>query len=599
VSRTPLALAAIVVAGTITYGSLGGLLKGPSVFADELIYMDATRSVAAGHRPMERDRTYGRGLLYPVVAAPVVALAPSQLDAYRALKWFNALLFSLTAIPAYLLARRLLGVGWSLAVAALSVAAPSAVYTGMVLTESAAYVTGTLALVALALVIERPTALRQLAALGAVALAALARPQLVALVAAFPVGLGARWLLLPRASRPGAEALRRLWPTAAAAGFVSVVGAAALASGHASLRDYSDVWTSYDAVSVARWSWYTLADLALYLAVIPMLVVPAMLLDLARRGRAGASRDASFLGLFLSANVVTVVLVAAFSSATFGGERLHDRYLFYVVPLWLVLLAVWLDRGAPASWRSLGVGCAFAVLLLATLPPRLALHDTNVQFDAVGTAVWSRIRELDPSRPSVLRLLLVVAGVAAFGVVVAARRLPPRGRLALLVPIAAVFALNAALVWDARRADADLDVFANDRPATWSWVDRAVPGDASVTDLFVEPGPCLMVNTGAFRWTEFFNERVSPVIRLGVPEGITTDGRSARIGRDGVVRTLDGRPVVPGYVVAPPGLLLRGGLIARGTLAGLRLWRVDGPLLVRNARSNADAIGVSCRERPA
>jgi hypothetical protein len=138
-----LALAAIVVAGTVTYGSLGGLLKGPSVFADELIYMDATRSVADGHRPMERDQTYGRGLLFPVVAAPVVAVSPNQLDAYRALQWFNAFLFSLAAIPAFFLARRMLGPGWSLAVAALTVAAPSAVYSGMILTEAAAYVTGT------------------------------------------------------------------------------------------------------------------------------------------------------------------------------------------------------------------------------------------------------------------------------------------------------------------------------------------------------------------------------------------------------------------------------------------------------------------------
>ena len=78
--KRALALAAIVVAGTVTYGELGGLLKGPSVFADELIYMDATRSIADGHRPMERDQPYGRGLLFPVAAAPRVALAPNQHD---------------------------------------------------------------------------------------------------------------------------------------------------------------------------------------------------------------------------------------------------------------------------------------------------------------------------------------------------------------------------------------------------------------------------------------------------------------------------------------------------------------------------------------
>src|SRR5207244_12196273 len=89
VRKTALALAAIVVAGTITYGSLGSLLRGPSVFADELIYMDATRSIANGHAPQERDRPYGRGLLFPVAAAPVFAAMPNDVAPYRALRSVN------------------------------------------------------------------------------------------------------------------------------------------------------------------------------------------------------------------------------------------------------------------------------------------------------------------------------------------------------------------------------------------------------------------------------------------------------------------------------------------------------------------------------
>jgi hypothetical protein len=586
-----LALAAIVVAGTITYGSLGGLLKGPSVFADELIYMDATRSVADGHRPMERDQTYGRGLLFPVAAAPIVALSPNQVDAYRALQWFNAFLFSLASIPAFFLARRLLGPGWSLAVAALSVAAPSAVYSGMVLTEAAAYVTGALALLALLRVVERPTARSQLEALGAVGLAALARPQLVALGVGLPAGLALRWWLLPRASRPPVTAaLRRLWPTLAALAFVAVVGSAALASGHASLRDYRDVFTTYDVAGVARWSWYTLADLGLYVAVIPLVAAPAALADLWRRGRDGSARDASFLGVFVSVNAVTVLIVAAFSSASFGGERLHDRYLFYVAPLWLVLFALWLGRGAPSSWSSLAVGAALATALLATLPQRLLLRDTNLQFDAVATAVWSRIREVDASRPNVLRLLLVLTVLAALGVVLVAGRWP----LALLAPVAVVFILNAVFVWQSRIHDADLHVFADNRPATWSWVDKAVPAAAEVTDVFVESGPCQRINIGAFRWTEFFNERITSVLRIGVPANVTTDGRSVRIGEDGIVWTLDAKPIATDYAVLPPGVAIEGREIARGTLAGLRLWKVDGMLKFRGLHSNADAVAAAC-----
>jgi hypothetical protein len=591
-----LTLAAIVVAGTVTYGSLGGLLKGPSVFADELIYMDATRSVADGHRPMERDQTYGRGLLFPLVAAPVVALSPNQRDAYRGLQWFNAFLFSLTAIPAFFLARRMLTSRWSLAVAALSAAAPSAVYGGMVLTESAAYATGTLALLALLRVVERPSTRSQLLALGAVGLAALARPQLVALAVGLPAGLALRWWFLSHLSRPPLSAsLRKLWPTVAAVGLVVLSSALALVSGHASLRDYRDVFRTYDVVGVARWSWYTLGDLGLYVAVIPLVAAPAALADFWRRGRGGSVRDTGFLAVFVSVNLITILLVAAFSSATFGGERLHDRYLFYVVPLWLVLFALWLVRGAQYSWRSLAVGAALAAGLLATLPQRLLLRDTNLQFDAVATAVWSRLREVDASRPNVLRLLLVLAVAAALGAIVVAARWP----IALLMPIAAVFVLNAVFVWQSRIHDADIRVFADNRPATWSWVDHAVPGDAEVTDVVVDSGSCEAVNIGAFRWTEFFNARITPVLRVGVPADITTDGRSVRIGSDGIVRRLDGTSVVTDYAVLPPGVKLTGQVIAHGTLDNLQLWKVNGTLRFRKARSNADAVAAACPAGPA
>lgn len=589
--KPALALVAIVVTGTVMYGSLGGLLQGPSVFADELVYMDATRSVAHGQRPMERDQTYGRGLLFPVAGASVMALSPNQVDAYRALQWLNGLLFSLTAIPAFFLARRLLGTGWSLVVAALAVAVPSAVYAGMILTEAAAYVTGTLALLALLQVVERPTARRQVVALGAVAMAALARPQLVALGVALPIGLLLRWWLLPQASRPAVtSALRRLWPTLAAVGFVAVAGGGALVSGHVSLRDYRDVFTTYDVVGVARWSWYTLGDLGLYLAILPLVAAPAALADLLRRGRAGSARDAAFLGVFASVNVVTILLVAAFSSASFGGERLHDRYVFYVVPLWLVLFAVWLVRGAPSSWRTLAVGTVLAASSFVTLPQQLLLRDTNIQFDAVATALWSRVREVDASRPNALRVLLVLAALVALGALVAGRRSPS----ALLAPIAVVFVLNAVFVWQSRVRDADLHVFADDRPSTWSWVDKAVPGDARVTDVVIESGPCERVNVGAFRWTEFFNARITPVLRIGVPADVTTDGRSVRIGTDGVVRGLEGEPITAFYAVLPPGVGLKGTVIAHGTLANLQLWKVGGTLRFADASSNADAVAAAC-----
>jgi hypothetical protein len=156
-----------------------------------------------------------------------------------------------------------------------------------------------------------------------------------------------------------------------------------------------------------------------------------------------------------------------------------------------------------------------------------------------------------------------------------------------------VFAVNAVFVWESRVRDADLTVFADGRPSTWAWVDAVVPSGRRVSDVFVDSGRCLPINTSAFRWTEFFNERIGPVYRLGVPATKVTDGTNARLV-GGVVQTLDGKALTPGYVVAPPGLELAGRELARGTLAGLRLWKVDRPLRVRNADSNAHAIAVAC-----
>ncbi|MFL5967751.1 MAG: phospholipid carrier-dependent glycosyltransferase [Gaiellaceae bacterium] len=589
------ALVAIVVAGTIAYGSLGSQLRGPSVFADELIYMDATRSIADGHRPIERDRPYGRGLLFPAVGAPVFAAMSNDRKSYIALRWLNALLFSLTAIPAYLLARRVLGVRWSVAVAAGSVAAPSALYTGMILTESAAYLTGTIALYALALALERPTTRRQLGALAAIVFGALARPQLAALVAAFPLGLGVRWMIAPPGARPGRDALRRLWPSAVAFGAVALLTVAAFASGRASLKDYQDVFTSYNPLAVLEWGWFTLGDLSLYLAFVPVVVAPIVVTYAWRRGRAGDRHDAAFVALLASATFVTTLVVAAFSSAEFGFSRLHDRYLFYVVPLWLILTALWVERRLPPSRGEVVVGGVAAAILVATLPPRLLVHDGSVQFDAVGTGVWSRIRDLDPARPSGLRLALALAALGVAALVLAVAIASASRRSVVVLPILVVFIANAAIVWKARIADADVHVFSDNRAATWSWVDRAVPAGRSVTDVYVDSGPCLERARDPFRWTEFFNGRIGPVLRLGLPAppGVVTDGTNAHIAGSRIVRTSNG-PVSPGYVVAPPGLTFAGTRIATGTIAQLQLWRIDGKLRVLNAASNAQAITVAC-----
>ena len=96
-----------------------------------------------------------------------------------------------------------------------------------------------------------------------------------------------------------------------------------------------------------KWVVYHLGDFTVYLAVVPIAVAPIVLWELGRAGRAGSRPAAAFVALFTAANVSGLLVVAAFTSTPWGYDRLHDRYAFYLLPLWLVGLVVWLASGLP------------------------------------------------------------------------------------------------------------------------------------------------------------------------------------------------------------------------------------------------------------
>ena len=81
--------------------------------------------------------------------------------------------------------------------------------------------------------------------------------------------------------------------------------------------------------------------------VVPVAVAPIVLWELGRAGRIGSRPAAAFVSLFAAANVSGLLVVAAFTSTPWGYDRLHDRYGFYLVPLWLVGLV----GGSPPAFR--------------------------------------------------------------------------------------------------------------------------------------------------------------------------------------------------------------------------------------------------------
>ena len=158
-------LAAIVAASFAVRAWLARGMVGPFIMVDELIYSELGRSLADSGELLVRDvPSSGYGIVYPALISPAYAAFERLTDAYAAVKTLNALVMSLAAVPAYLLARRVVGPGLSLLAAVLAVSLPSLVYTGSVMTENAFYPVFLVCALLLTLVLERPTPGRQVAA---------------------------------------------------------------------------------------------------------------------------------------------------------------------------------------------------------------------------------------------------------------------------------------------------------------------------------------------------------------------------------------------------------------------------------------------------
>ena len=340
----------MVVAAAGVYALLALGVDAPRVHPDEETYLLAAASLADGHGLAVRGADYGFGPLLPILLAAIIRIAGNVDAAYDWFKTANALLFALTAVPVYLIARRLVPGWWAVLAAALSVGIPSSISIGTVMTESLSYLAAAVALSVMMVALERPTLLRQLALLSAIAVAFLARSQLGVLYVTWVGALGVVWLIAPAMRPRGRADVIRLWPTAMpvlAAPLVVVAKVVTGGTATETLGGYSVLWRDYDPVEVGKWFVYHLGDFAVYLAIVPVAVAPIVLWQLARAGRDGSRSAAAFVALFASANVCGLLVVAAFSSTPYGFERLHDRYGFYLLPLWLVGLVVWLAAGLP------------------------------------------------------------------------------------------------------------------------------------------------------------------------------------------------------------------------------------------------------------
>jgi hypothetical protein len=538
------------------------------VMTDELLYERLGISVAQSGSPLPRvhGETIGNlNQLYPVLIAPLYGGGdvPGSLQSTHLL---NAFLMTSAAVPAFLLARRALGSPrWALLAAALSVALPWIVLASFLLTEVAAYPAFLWAVWAVARAVEQRRWRADLLALVLVAVAVLARTQLIVLAAAFPVAILLEALVVDRGAWRSLWQTRRPLVVLYGAGLVLVLVLAVAGKASSLLGNYAETakggviqWRLVEAFAQHA------AILALTMAIVPFLLGTAWLQRALHRER--PERERAFAAVAL-ATTVLVLLEAASFDLRFGGGLVKDRYAFYAVPL-LVVAALAAVRDA--AWPRYALIAPLVVVLAGfATTPLPAYEKFNVDSPA---AMLNNTLLGWASSADRAKVLLVAATLVLLVIFAQAAALVPRRALGtgVAVLLAVVLPAQAAYGFDRLfRVDGT-----SGQPLTlkqgflFNWVDRQLGTDTRVTLI---PYPKLKGDFSAsiaYWWSaEFWNEDVSGSATLGgafswTPSSFPklalafdpTTGIANRSGADYVLFTsLDSRFRLVGNQVGAPG----------------------------------------------
>ena len=336
-------LSLLVVTSALLRFQLSRDSPAPWILVDELIYSELAKSIAAGGDLLVRDVPVGGyGVVYPLLISPAWAFFDQVPDAYAAAKAINAVLISLAAVPAYLLARRVVGQGLSLLAAVLAVALPSLAYSGVIMTENAFYPLFLVTALSLVLVLERPTLTRQLVLVGLLGVGFLTRPQALGLAAAAltaPLVQG----LLRGSVRAAVAAQRTLY---------ALAGLALVVVRRVPVRARTVALVLARRLCARRRGRLRSRRRRALLPLPRGRARPVSRRCARRGGRAARRRRRNTeprLDAFLAATIAVsfwmLLLVAAFASRF--AERVQERNVFYLVPLVLIALLAWVERGAP------------------------------------------------------------------------------------------------------------------------------------------------------------------------------------------------------------------------------------------------------------
>jgi len=558
-------LIALAAVSAYLHSILVGWVHGPKVFMDELGYEQMAKSFArTGHFALFGKSGTGYAPLYPFLLSPIYALTASARTAYEWAKVENAALISLSVFPVYAIARFVLPRGRSVGVAALSLLAPLMLYTSFEMSESLAYPLFLIAIWAMLRAVRRPSVWNDVLLLAAIVLASGARLQQVALL---PAALTAILLVAvlhpgpePSRRRAVVEAIRRHWLLFGMFGASLVGGLAQTAVNGGSLPlagRYSNVGSAHASVwRVLELAVEHLAELDFAVGVIP---AAAALLCGYALVKLGFPRKPLVFASVAVATSVWLVLEVAFDAAAFDATsnnpqhgrvldlpRIHERYLIYLVPLFLVALVKALPllrRKIPT--RVVLVLAAVAAALPLAIPFGAVINDTSA-VDTFSLQAFARVENggLAPTHHATL-LILLVASLLAFGVVRAAA--VPLPSLAVSMTVIAFLGMSAL---ELNRQITPISAQKLGLPLQSDWVDRVVGRDSEVS---LVSGPSTG-RTLAADETAFWNASIARVYYTC----------NAAFGTDfGEQKLVAGDEITTRYAVVPAAFSVPGRVLAR------------------------------------
>src|SRR5262249_29781601 len=220
---------------------------------------------------------------------------------------------------------------------------------------------------------------------------------------------------------------------------------------------------TYTVSGVAHWFLYHVGELALSLGVVPFAAFAVLVL--AARGRPRPEK--AFLAATATLSFWLVLEVAAFASTQ--SLRVEERDMFYVTPLFLIALLIWIERGLPRPLRITAVAITAAAALPAFVPYTRLIRLSGVS----DTPALVPLASLHDSGVPLHDMRWLVLFVAVLAVLVFAF-MPARYALVLPVLVLAYFAVSQKPNDGKYRQAANGDLFQGITAPRTDWIDHRV-----------------------------------------------------------------------------------------------------------------------------